>query len=150
MYLYSTEEALEIVQKWLECRLEKADWTHETHLLCGFWVLLNFQENALAAMRERIKKYNETVGTVNSDTSGYHETMTVFWLWALRNWAIEKDIDGFNEVSVDQLLFDENLARRNDWLLHFSEEKMKSVEARRGFVEPDRAAMRGVDFFVKG
>ena len=38
------------------------------------------QEEATSRIREGIQHYNRSVGTINSDHSGYHETLTVFWM----------------------------------------------------------------------
>ena len=46
----------------------------------GLWYLSRHAPaEALAVMRARIRAYNDAVGTVNSDSSGYHETLT--WLY---------------------------------------------------------------------
>ena len=36
-------------------------------------------ETVFAAMKRGITAYNEAVGTANTATSGYHETLTRFW-----------------------------------------------------------------------
>jgi hypothetical protein len=39
----------------------------------------------LEEIRRGIIAYNAAVGTPNSDTRGYHETITAFYVWAIRN-----------------------------------------------------------------
>lgn len=148
MYLISTEEANELVEKWETGQLEKEEWTHEMHLIMGMAMIVRFGKNALPAMRERILRYNESVGTINSDSSGYHETLTVYWLWIIRNFMLEKNLTTFDEVSIDELVYEEKLAKRNEWLIFYKEETIKSVAARRGFVPPDCGEMVGVDWFL--
>lgn len=147
MYLISTEEAIELVEKWESGQMEKDEWTHEMHLIMGFAMLVRFGKNALPAMRERIIKHNEVVGTINNGSTGYHETMTVYWLWLIRNFMIEKDLKTFDETTLDELVYEESLAKRNCWLVHYKEETIKSVAARRNFVQPDFGKMTGVDWF---
>ncbi len=61
--------------------LPKARWTHEAHLLMGLWYLSRHAPSqALAEMRARIRAYNDAVGTLNSDSGGYHETLTRLYL----------------------------------------------------------------------
>lgn len=148
MYLISTDEANELVEKWETGQLEKEEWTHEMHLIMGMAMIVRFGKNALPAMRERILRYNESVGTINSDSSGYHETLTVYWLWIIRNFMLEKNLTTFDEVSIDELIYEEKLAKRNEWLIFYKEETIKSVAARRGFVPPDCGEMVGVDWFL--
>lgn len=38
------------------------------------------REAALAKMRECVRRYNESVGGKNTETSGYHETITGMWI----------------------------------------------------------------------
>ena len=55
-------------------RLQKSRWTHQAHLLVGLWYLSRHEPaEALAMVRERIRAHNESVGTPNTDRSGYHE-----------------------------------------------------------------------------
>ena len=76
-YLEPLEDALKTVEQFDAATLPSWAWTHEAHLICGLSILARFGiENAPNEMRERILKYNESVGKINSDTSGYHETIT--------------------------------------------------------------------------
>lgn len=150
MYLITDEEALDYVDRWQTGRLSKDEWTHEMHLICGLWAVLSFQERSLEAMRARILRHNEAVGTINSDSSGYHETLSVWWLAQIRRFAVENAVEAFGEAAIDLLIFDEQLAQRNGWLAHWSEAAMKSVEARRSFLKPDLKPFDEADFFIKG
>jgi hypothetical protein len=137
MYLVSTQQAQDLVQKFLNGTLPKAEWTHEAHLIVGLYAVIEHGTTAIDFMRQNIRRYNEAVGTVNSDTSGYHETLTVFWLWLLENLVTEKGLKTFDEVAVDELIFEELFAQRNVWLRFYSMETIKSVAARKVFIAPD-------------
>jgi hypothetical protein len=141
MYLISTEKALELVQKFKEGVLPKLEWTHEAHLMVGLYAVIEHKTAALDFMRTNIRRYNEAVGTVNSDTTGYHETLTVFWVWMLSNLVAEKQLTTYDEVAVDELIFEELFAQRNVWLKFYTQERVLSVEARKQFVEPDLLPM---------
>ncbi|MCC6725867.1 MAG: hypothetical protein IT258_15265 [Saprospiraceae bacterium] len=93
-------------------------------------------------MRVRIRRYNESVGGVSDDENGYHETLTVFWLWAFKEmFADEEGKVYWNQDAIDDLLFDETLADRNLWLEFYSKDRMMSVTARRDYVMPDLSEM---------
>src|SRR3546814_10901893 len=65
--------------------LPKEEWTHRAHFSTALWLMLRrpdiVPERDMAGM---IAAYNESVGGVNSDTSGYHETITLASLVAAR------------------------------------------------------------------
>jgi hypothetical protein len=137
-YLESLADASQTVEQFESTTLPTWAWTHEAHLICGLSLLSRFGiENAPSAMRERVVKYNEAVGKINSDTSGYHETVTFFWLKAI--WE-RLSVDGkinFDQATLDALLSNIDLAYRNLFLKSYSEKLILSVEARRKYVEPD-------------
>ncbi|MCC6727178.1 MAG: hypothetical protein IT258_21925 [Saprospiraceae bacterium] len=141
-YLLPLADAERLIAGFNACTLPKEEWTHEAHLIGGLWMLSQFGDKALDEMRTRIKRFNESVGGVNDDQNGYHETLTVFWLWALRE--MFADDDGklyWNQDAVDDIIFDETLADRNLWAEFYSKERMMSVEARRQYVAPDLKPM---------
>jgi len=70
-------EIHEIVARFTAAAIPAADWTHQTHLLVGAWHVARFgAEAALARLRDGIRALNAAHGTVDSDTRGYHETIT--------------------------------------------------------------------------
>jgi hypothetical protein len=141
-HLYALADAERLLQGFNDCTLPKAEWTHEAHLIGGLWALACFGDGALDEMRARIRRFNESVGGVNDDHNGYHETLTVFWLWALREMFADEDGKVcWDQDALDDLLFDETLADRNLWAQYYSKERMMTVEARRGFVPPDLQEM---------
>ena len=64
--------------------LPKERWTHAAHLLTGACYVHRLgQPAAIDHMRHSVRRYNEAVGGKNTATSGYHETITVFWIKVL-------------------------------------------------------------------
>jgi hypothetical protein len=119
----------------LECSLPRAEWTHEAHLAACLWLLTErpdiLAERDLPAI---IRRYNESVGRVNDDTQGYHETLTQLYI---RRFLTETRADGLAE-RVNALLNSAVGAR--EWPLRFySREVLFSVAARRGWIAPDLA-----------
>lgn len=116
--------------------LPKAEWTHEAHLRAGLWhVLQHGAPAALDLLRARISSYNESVGTRNTDTSGYHETITRFYVTIIDRFLAAND----RAMPIDDLAA-RLLAEFGDRRLpmrYYSEGRLFSVVARRSWVEPD-------------
>lgn len=124
----------------LDCTLPRADWTHEAHLAACLWLLTErpdiLPERDLPVL---IRRYNESVGGVNDDTQGYHETLTQLYISGVRRFLAETGARGLVE-RVNALLASATGAR--DWPLRFySREVLFSAAARRGWVAPDLAPL---------
>ena len=66
-------------------RLPKAEWTHEAHLATCAWLILERREIAPEQdLPDLIRRYNESVGGVNDETQGYHETITQVFIRGVR------------------------------------------------------------------
>lgn len=129
-------ETERIARGLIDRTLPKSEWTHEAHLRAGLWHVINHGAvAALELLRARITAYNESVGTPNTDSSGYHETLTRFYVTVIDRFLAGADRD----LSLDQLavrLIAEAGDRRLP-LRHYSETRLFSVVARRSWVEPD-------------
>jgi hypothetical protein len=87
-----------------------------------------------------IRRYNESVGGVNSDTEGYHDTITNVFLHGVRLFLSEVDRDEPLHEIVNGLLL--SPMGRCDWPLRFySPQRLFSVQARRSFVSADVAVL---------
>lgn len=116
--------------------LPKNAWTHQAHLRVGLWHALQYPDAAaLELLRERISAYNEATGVPNTAQSGYHETITRFYLQVIRVFVRSADpsapLDELAHALIDQW-GDKNLLLR-----HYSSPRLFSVEARRAWIEPD-------------
>lgn len=136
--LFPISEAEQLVQGFLEGKLPKGEFTHEAHLISALYLLSVHAENTLPVIRQHLRDYLASVGVESTDTSGYHETLTVFWLWRLKKqFADENGVVHWNQDSVDDLVDDFDLTERNCWLEYYSKEQMMSVTARKKFVAPN-------------
>ncbi|HEX6217855.1 MAG TPA: hypothetical protein VFZ35_01105 [Sphingomicrobium sp.] len=121
--------------------LPREEWTHEAHLAATIYLLSRRGDIDLdIELPGIIRRYNESVGGVNDDTQGYHETITRTFLHGARLFLSEADpSEGLADL-VNQFIH--SPMGRRDWPLRFySRERLFSVEARRHFVEPDLAAL---------
>ena len=120
--------------------LPKPEWTHEAHISTTSWLILErpdiLPERDLPNL---IRRYNESVGGVNSDTEGYHETITQVFIRTLRRALAEREGEALH-ARVNAILLSPQ--GRRDWPLRFySRELLFSKAARLGSVEPDLAAL---------
>ena len=139
--LFASDAAIRgVATRMLERTLPRAEWTHEAHLATCAWLILERPD--LRPERDLpglIRRYNESVGGVNSDSEGYHETITQVSIRAVRAALARSEGAGLCERVNALLLAPEG---RRDWPLRFySRELLFSVEARRRWVEPDRAPL---------
>jgi hypothetical protein len=76
---------------------------------------------------------------VNSDTEGYHETITRTFLRGVRLFLAEEDLSQPLYEIVNELLL--SPMGRRDWpLRYYSPQLLFSMEARRRFMPPDLAS----------
>jgi len=139
---FGTDEAVERVGDGLLARtLPRVEWTHEAHLGATTYLLLRHQEIDIdAELPGLIRRYNESVGGVNDDTQGYHDTITRAYLHGVRLFLQEADTRRPLHELVNELLH--SPMGQRDWPLRFwSHERLMSVEARLGFIEPDVRAL---------
>ena len=91
---------------------------HEAHLAATTYLLLRRPEIDLdAELPGLIRRYNESVGGVNSDTEGYHETITRVFLHGVRLFLAEADRDEPLHELVNELLL--SPMGRRDWPFRF-------------------------------
>ncbi len=133
---FAGSELDRLAAQFIDATLPKSAWTHEAHILVATWHLLHHGETeALELVRARIKRLNASHGLVETPTRGYHETLTRFYMWAVRS-ALDT-IDGLGDpdqigLAVVALCRDRELPFR-----YWSRERLLGAEARAGWVEPD-------------
>ena len=139
---FASDEAVARVGEGLLSRtLPRPEWTHEAHLAATTHLVLKHPEIDLdAELPGLIRRYNESVGGVNDDAQGYHDTITRAFLRGVRLFLDETDRKRPIHELVNELLTSPIGSR--DWPLRFwSRDRLMSVDARRGWVEPDLGAM---------
>lgn len=115
--------------------LPKAEWTHAAHWAAALWLLASPDHDARSQMPGLIRAYNEATGVANTDTSGYHETITAASLSAAEAWLARRLGAPLSEVLAALLA---SPLGRSDWPLAFwTRERLFTPEARRAWREPD-------------
>ena len=120
--------------------LPREAWTHEAHLGACLWLLSERPDiDVDAEIAGLIRRFNESVGGVNDDHGGYHDSITRAYVAGVRLFLRETAETELAARANALLLSD---VGRRDWPLRFySRELLFSVPARRGFVEPDLAPL---------
>ena len=140
--LFATDDAIIRIGEGLVARtLPRPDWTHEAHLAATLYLLARRPDIDLdKELPGIIRRYNESVGGLNDDTQGYHETITRIYLQGVRLFLSDADRAAQLNELVNALL--RSPIGRRDWPLRFySAERLFSVEARRDFVDPNLAPL---------
>lgn len=112
-------------------------WTHAAHLaMAGGYLTRMSADEALPFLRERIAAYNVAQGGVNTDSSGYHESLTVFWIKLVAAHLAGLDA-AMSRVDKVRSVVETFAPRRDIFREYWSFDVVKSVEARRSWVPPD-------------
>lgn len=136
MIYKSDEEVILLAKAFEERTLQKTEWTHAAHLTVGLYYCFRHPfAVAKNLMSDGICWLNDAHKTPNTETSGYHETLTVFWLSTVAEF-LEKHGNGKGLAALANELIASNCDSKLP-LKFYSRERLFSVEARMKFVEPD-------------
>lgn len=121
------------IAAWEAGTLPGTSWTHAAHVAVAACYAVRHGSAALDRTRAGIVRYNGAVGTANTDTSGYHETLTRFWSEVVaRVTAGCSDEWEAARLAVARLGEDRDLHA-----LCYAFDVPRSTEARRSWVAPD-------------
>src|SRR3954463_10309936 len=89
--LFHSDAEIEHIGEGLLARnLPPEEWTHEAHLAATTWLLTRRPDIDIdAELPGIIRAYNESVGGVNDDPQGYHETIPRLFLHGVRLFLAE-------------------------------------------------------------
>jgi hypothetical protein len=136
----SDDEILEIGHGLQHRTLPKASWTHAAHFAAAIWLLTQHSRiDVVHRLPKMIRAYNEATGVANTDSSGYHETITLASIRAAGSF-LAADPKRPLFVTCNELMA--SPLGRSDWLLaYWSRPRLFSVEARRAWLDPDIQAL---------
>ncbi len=94
-------------------------------------------DTAINKLRANIHAYNESVGTINSSTSGYHETITVFWARTITAFIKSRPKSrSFKDLATAVVEAFGN--KPGIFREHYSFDVIASIDARKSWIEPDK------------
>lgn len=132
----------ELVQAFRQCTLPKPTWTHATHLRVGAWHVHHLGEAAaLTALRTGIRRLNESHGVANTDSTGYHETITVAYVRIIAAFLASFDATVPLAARVEELVRGP-VGHRELPFRFWSRELLLSSRARLAWVEPDLGPLK--------
>ena len=133
-----TKEKIEsLIEAFENKSLSYEDWTHEAHLVVACFYLFNYSEwEALIFLRSGIITLNRAQGVENSPRSGYHETLTCFWV-KLISFYMKKYKAGKKLEEVCLLFLNSPFANTHIALEFYSKDHLFTIQARASWVEPD-------------
>jgi hypothetical protein len=132
----TVEEVFEVLRGFSDRTLPRERWTHAAHLTVALWHLLQYDwPEAVERVRDGIKAYNAAHGIRQTPTGGYHETLTLFWMRAVRAFLETGRNEGRSLVALANSLAASADSRLP--LRHYSRARLFSAEARANWVEPD-------------
>jgi hypothetical protein len=135
----SADEVVELIREFEECTLPRARWNHRAHLTVALWYAAHLDaEDALEAVRRGIHRLNAACGVVSTPTSGYHETITRFYMRVVRRF-VETEPEGDWAARANRLIA--RYGEKELPLRHYSEGRLMSPAARARWVEPDLAPL---------
>ncbi len=132
---------LEVLVAQFQAReLPKVLWTHVAHIQVAFWYNWHYPySEALQQVRTGITAYNEAVGTPNTDESGYHETLTVYWMRISRAFLKRGSYKNAQQA-CDAFLLTEAAAKTSPFSF-YTKEVLFSKRARQQWVDGDLQAV---------
>ncbi|MGK2911300.1 MAG: hypothetical protein ACSLE1_16085 [Sphingobium sp.] len=140
--LFYPDEAavIRLGERFIDCTLPKAEWTHAAHFAVCLWILQCRDDlDAARDMPDLIRRYNIATGGINSDEAGYHETITQASIRATRAHLGQY---GAKPLHIHHAELMAGPCGRKDWLLEYwSSESLMHVRARKGWTEPDRHSL---------
>jgi hypothetical protein len=130
----------EFVRDWERGTLPKSRWTHGAHVgVAAYFAFEHSPEALFQIMKLGIRHYNLSVGTANTEDSGYHETLTRFWADSVGAFA---RLGGFpSRLEAVRNALARFAEDRKRYELFYSFDVVKDRRARREWVSPDREAI---------
>lgn len=125
----------ELLDRFETQKIRKDEWTHAEHCRVGYLLIDRYDwAGAVDRMRKSIIKLNEAQGVPNTESRGYHETLTISWLRLI---AAAMEREGQLKSSLAFLKCNNHLLDKNALAVYFSRNLLMSTLARQLFVHPD-------------
>src|SRR5581483_2074225 len=132
------EKAAWLVDQFEKGSLPKEDWTHQAHFVVAFWYCTQYPlPQAIQKITMGIKAYNIAMGNQNTDESGYHETITLFYTNIIAGYLVTTKIAALTDDVLADFLQQPFLAK--DFIHQFySTSLLKNKQARKHWTAPDK------------
>lgn len=133
---FASWDEVEALAKGFEAQtlLGEHDWTHRDHLSTAAYYCITDPDCASERMRSGIQALNKARGVETTPTGGYHDTLTIAWTR-----IIAGHIRGLEGVAPHEIVNSviATFQDKKTTLRYYSRDRIMSLEARYGWVEPD-------------
>ena len=131
MHFQDDEEVSRLVKAFETCTIHPAEFRHHMHLAVALWYLKHFPfDEASQKIRQGIRRLAAAYGK-----TGYHETITLFWLEIVRRFLAHGH--GREQIFVAANKLASECGNKNLIADYYSEATLGSAKARSEWVEPD-------------
>lgn len=130
IHFKTDDEIRMLVEAFEACSFHPSEFRHYQHLTVALWyVRLLDYDDAAERMKTGIRRLAEQYGK-----TGYHETITLFWVRMVSNFFRKADPEDSLVTTANDLIdnYDKNLV-----FDYYSKELIESAEAKAAWVEPD-------------
>jgi hypothetical protein len=129
---YKTDDEIRrLVESFEACTFHPSEFRHYQHLAVALWYVRHLpHEEAVTRMTTGIRRLAETYGK-----TGYHETITLFWLRIVSDFAGKAESEASLAATANQLI--ELCNNKNLISDYYSAELLESARAKAEWVEPD-------------
>ena len=139
---YQTEtEIKSLIAAFENCTLPRCEWNHTAHLTVALWYLnRDDEQEAINRVRQGIQRYNAAIGIKTTKNSGYHETLTLFWIRMVSHYlSVTKEKSSISEATEAAKAIAISRTYNDKYLpfQYYSRNLLMSWEARTKWVEPD-------------
>jgi len=130
---------LELIAHFESCTLPKEAWTHAVHLKVALWHISQEPDlwSAACLLKAGIISRNRSVGTPNTGSKGYHETVTMFWVEEINDLYQKHKKLPFDEI-YNLLLKTPKFSDKHYIKQFYSNDVLKTPEARAVYIRPER------------
>lgn len=138
------DEIKNLITSFNNCTLARSKWNHSAHLTVALWYLTQYEQKpAINLIRQSIQRYNAAMNIQTTLTSGYHETLTLFWIYMVHRYLSISDRNSPLVGLSNKLIHtfpDKNLPKE-----YYIQNLLMSWEARRRWTDPD---LKPLDVFL--
>lgn len=138
---YQTISEIEyLIHQFNNCTLPRSLWNHSAHLIVAWYLIHYEQPTAINLIREGIHRYNRAMNIKTTKNSGYHETITLFWIYLVNSYLyITKTSQNVESNSLLNLANDliHLYGDKNLPLEYYSRDLLMSSLSRQSWGEPD-------------
>jgi hypothetical protein len=139
-FLLSATALEEFLAAWEAGTLPDSQWTHAAHVAVAACYAFDLAPaDALVRTRRGIIHFNNCVGTPNTDTRGYHETLTRLWSGIIGDFVRAGNF--YSRLAAASAAVERYGQDRNRHRLYYSFAVATDVNARKNWVPPDRSPL---------